>query len=117
MAADKEKAELKEMIQSLYKFANVHLVWDVEVNERVAEVFAVMLSETKKCSDAFGWVPTPPGGRASITWIVMQLGRGLFNHHKSRLSPTCARGVIYMWGRQLEMASLGIAAKRLPAWA
>lgn len=117
MASDKESAEVKEMIQSLYKFANVFPVWDGDMNERVAEAFGVMLGETQKCSNAFGWVPKPPGGRASITWLAMQLGSGLFNHHRSRLSFTCAREVIYKWSRQLEMASMGIAAARLPAWA
>jgi hypothetical protein len=37
MASDKEKAAVKEMIQSLYKYANVLPVWDGDVNERVAE--------------------------------------------------------------------------------
>jgi hypothetical protein len=117
MTSDKEKAEVKDMIQSLYKYANVLPVWDGDMNERVAEVFGVMLSETTKCSNAFTWIPKPSGGRATISWIVRHLGKGLFKQHQSRLSFTCARGVIYKWARELEMASLGFAAKRLPIWA
>ena len=117
MASDMAETELKEMIQSFYRFANVPIGWDLKVNERVAEVFGVMLSETKKCSDAFGWIPIPPGGRASIAWLVMQLGRGAFNHHRSRLSFVCARRVIDVWNSQLQMASMGIATARLPKWA
>jgi hypothetical protein len=37
MASDKEKAEVKEMIQSLYKYANVLPVWGGDVDERVME--------------------------------------------------------------------------------
>ena len=94
MASDAEKSEVKEMIESFYKFANVPLNWNGEINERVAEVFGVMLSETRKCSKAFGWIPKPPGGRASIAWLAMQLGRGMFNHYRHQMSFACARGVI-----------------------
>jgi hypothetical protein len=117
MATDTENADVKAMIQSLYQFANILPVWDGEVNEKVAEVFGIMLSETKKCSTAFGWVPKPPGGRASVTWLAMQFGNGIFNSHCSRLSFTCARGVIYKWKTQLNMASLGIAMSGMQKWA
>lgn len=117
MASDAEKAEVKEMVESFYKFANVPLNWDGEINERVAEVFGVMLSETRQCSMAFGWMPKPPGGRASIVWLAVQLGRGMFNHYRLQLSFVCARGVIFKWGRQLEMASMGLAVARSPLWA
>ncbi len=117
MASNKEKTEVKEMIQSLYILANVHPVWNGDVNERVAEVFGLMLNETKKCSSAFKSVPRPPGGRASIVWLVTQLGRGIFSHHRSRISITCARSVIYKWNRELEMASMGLVVTRLPTWA
>ncbi len=115
MASNKENEEVKEMIQSLYRLANLP-VWNGEVNERVAEVFGVMLSETKKCSDAFKLIPTPPGWKATIGWLVMQFGRGLFRHYSLKLSLTCARSVIYNWGTELEMAAKGIVSVRLPAW-
>ena len=105
------------MIESFYQVANVPLPANFQVNERVAEIFGVMLSETRKCSRAFAWVPTPPGGRATIAWLVRQIGRGLFISYRSQLSFTCARGVIHKWHRELEMASLGFVARRLPVWA
>lgn len=117
MAATQEKIEIKAMIQSLYSFANVPLNWHGEANDRVAEIFGIMIAETQKCSKAFAWVPTPPGGRASSAWLVRQLGRGVFNHHRSFLSFTCARGVIYKWDRELAIASMGLSARRLPLWA
>ncbi len=64
MATDAEKAEIKGMIQSLYRYAYVLPVWDGDVNEDVAKVFDMMLTETQKCSSAFGWIPSPPGGQA-----------------------------------------------------
>lgn len=116
MASEADGAQVREMIQSLYKFAGLP-PWEGEVNEDVAAVFGVMLVETQKCSQAFVSVPKPPGGRASIGWLVMNLGRGVFATHRSKLSFTCARAVIYKWGRQLDMASLGIAAGATPRWA
>ena len=116
MATDKDKAEIKEMIQSLYKLANIP-PWDGEVNEDVARVFGIMLAETQKCSNAFVLVPTPPGGRASITWLVNSLGRGIFHAYKRKLSFACARAVIYTWGSALNMADQGIGMSRIPKWA
>lgn len=117
MAADTDKVEVKEMIQSFFRFANVLPLWDGEMNEEVAAVFGIMLSETRKCSDAFGWLPVPPGGRASIAWLVMKLGRGVFNAYRNRLSFTCARAVIYKWRTRLDMASMGVGLARSHKWA
>lgn len=116
MATDKDKAEIKAMIQSLYELANIP-PWDGEVNEDVARVFGVMLAETQKCSSAFAWIPTPPGGRASITWLLTSLGKGIFRAHQRKLSFACARAVIYTWGSALDMAALGIGMSRVPKWA
>ena len=117
MTTDSDKAEVKEMIQSLYRFANILPVWDGEVNDDVAAVFGTMIAETRSCSNAFEWGPKPSGGRATIAWVVRQLGRGVFNATRGRLSFTCARAVIYKWKTALDMASMGIAMKRVPKWA
>lgn len=116
MASEADGAQVKEMIQSLYKFAGLP-PWEGDDNEGVAAVFGVMLVETQKCSQAFVWIPRPPGGRASIAWLVMNLGRGVFASYRSKLSFAWARAVIYKWGRQLDMASLGIASGAIPRWA
>jgi hypothetical protein len=116
MASEQDISQVKEMIKSLYDLAAVP-AWDGDVTDEVAAVFGIMLLETQKCSNAFGWVPRPPGGRASVTWVVRSLGRGLFNAHRGKLSQTCARAVIYKWQRQLDLASMGLAAGRLPKWA
>ncbi len=113
MATDKDKAEVKAMIQSLYVLANIP-PWDGEVNDEVARVFGIMLAETQKCSSAFAWVPTPPGGRASIVWLISNLGKGVFHSHQRKLSFACARAVIYTWGSALEMATQGIGMSRIP---
>lgn len=116
MVSEQEKAQVKAMIKSLYDFAAIP-AWDGEITNEVAAVFGTMLFETQKCSKAFIWVPKPPGGRASITWLVRSLGRGLFNAHRNMLSQTCARAVIYKWQRQLDLAAMGLAVGRLPKWA
>lgn len=115
MATDRDKAEIKAMIQSFYELANIP-VWDGEVNDDVARVFGMMLAETQKCSAAFAWVPTPPGGRASIAWLISRLGRGIFQSRQRKLSFACARAVIYTWDSALEMATQGIGLSRIPKW-
>ena len=97
------------MIRGLYRLGQ-QPEWDGQVNEGVAEIFGLMLMETRNCSSAFKWLPTPPGGRASIVWRCTQLARGVFKSHSSKLSFVCARTAIYKWGRQLDMASMGLAA-------
>lgn len=116
MATNEGKTEVSGMIESFYAFANVPLNWNGELSDRVAEVFGIMLRETQACSRAFTWIPTPPGGRATIAWLARQLGRGVFNHYRSELSFSCVRSAIYKWGRELAMASLGLTAGSLPAW-
>ena len=116
MASDGEKAELRGMIEEFYRFANVDLQLD-DVNDSVAAVFGTMLNETTLCSKAFSSIPTPAGGPPTVAWFVLRLGRGLFAHYMHRLSFTCARGVISRWNTQLQMAAMGISARRLPAWA
>lgn len=117
MAPEQEVAEVRQMVQSLDQFASIALPPNLDVNESVAQVFGLMFNETRNCSEAFVWAPTPPGGRASIVWLAMQLGKGVFNSCRSRLSYSCARAAIYNWNTQLDMASRGLVFGRVPAWA
>jgi hypothetical protein len=117
MATEQEIAEVRHMIESFYQFAAIPLPNDFEVNESVAAVFGSMLSETRRCSGAFVWVPRPPGGVASIAWLAMQLGRGVFNSYRGQLSFTCAREVIRVWNTPFREASMGLSSTRLPLWA
>ena len=114
MASEHDLAQVKEMINSLYQLAGIFPIWDGEVTEEVAAVFGIMLLETQECSRSFDWVPRPPGGRASINWLVCHLGRGFFNAHRGKLSASCARTVIYKWRRHLNLASMGRAVMDLP---
>jgi hypothetical protein len=50
MNTDMEKMDIKEMIQSLYRFANILPVWDGEVNDDVAAVFGTMIAEVRRGS-------------------------------------------------------------------
>jgi hypothetical protein len=105
MASAHDKDTVREIINAYYKFAGLS-GWRGEVNEKVAEVFGFMSGETQRCSRAFVWVPRPPGGRATTTWIVVQLGRSAVGRIKDERSFTCARGVIYRWGRELNRAAI-----------
>lgn len=117
MATEQEMAEVRHMIESFYEFAAIPLPGNFEVNESVAAVFGAMLNETRSCSRAFVWVPRPPGGKASIAWLAMQLGRGVFNSYRGQLSFACAREVIRVWKTPFLEAVMGLSSVRLPAWA
>lgn len=111
--------ELMEIIKQFYTFANVTFPRNLVINESVAEVFGIMLKEAATCSELMNWIPTPPGGKATIAWLVINFGNGVLNYKKAQLRHICARESIRKWRSQLEMASLGVALKPgvLPIWA
>jgi hypothetical protein len=109
------KDEVRSIMLSFYRFAGVP-EWRGEMNEEVAAIFGVMLNETQKCSKALGWIPRPPGGKATIVWLATQLGMGVFNATRHRLSPVCAKAAILKWKSALDVAGAGIAARRNTRW-
>ncbi|MDH5546207.1 MAG: hypothetical protein OEZ43_11475 [Gammaproteobacteria bacterium] len=117
MADAIQKEELRQMIEAFYRFAGVNPPANLEINESVASVFGSMLQETRKCSDAFKWIPPPPGGRPSIGWLVTNIGKSFIRSLNDKMSFTCARGVIYVWGHHLQRASLLNISMGTPAWA
>lgn len=54
MASEEHTNEVRALIDSFCRLAQLP-PWDGPVNERVAEIFGVMVSETVRCSDAFKW--------------------------------------------------------------
>lgn len=103
-----EKERVREAIDAFYKGAGVDKKFTGDINEHVAYVFGKMLQETRKCSKAFVWVPIPSGGKATITWIARNLARSMIERLRNKSSVTCARGVIAIWDRELQMAGLGL---------
>ena len=67
-----------------------------------------MITETQKCSNAFSWVPTPTGGKATLSWIARNFTRSIISQMRSSTSLTCAKAVAYKWSRQIDFASLGL---------
>lgn len=116
MATQEQISEVNKLIHAFYRLAQLP-PWEGPVNERVAEIFGIMLAETIRCSDAFKWIPAPPSGRASISWLATQLGRGIFERSSGKLSFACARTVAIKWKSALHMAAHDIALSRLPKWA
>lgn len=112
MAREQNEQVVKEMIQSLYRLAGIHPVWNGEVNDAVADIVEKMLFETRVCSQAFVWVPKPPTGKASVMWLAMNIGRAAFATSRAKLSQTCTRKVILNWRTPLELASRGLASSQ-----
>ena len=96
---------VKEVINSFYIAAGFH-GWNRKANEKVAEIFGKMVAEVRSCSSEFLWVPRPPSGRATISWLVKNFNRSVLSRMKGEISQTCAKAVIYRWGRELDRASL-----------
>ena len=96
---------VREAINGFYVGAGVNKKFTGAVNDKVANIFGVMLNETKKCSDSFVWIPTPPGGGATVSWVARVFARSMINKLRNSSSLTCAKAVIYKWGRELDSAS------------
>jgi hypothetical protein len=91
---------------------------ELQINERVAAVFGIMMNEAAKCSDALNLVPRPPLGVASIGWLASQAVRAAFGAARARLSMTCVRKTIANWQSTLVDASNNASVRRiLPRWA
>ena len=93
-------------INAFYKGAGVRKTFKGPVNEEVAKIFGTMLSETKKCSNALEWVPSPPRGKATVSWIVKLFRKVVIKKLKNSESLTCVKAVIYKWGRKLDRAAI-----------
>lgn len=111
MSSANHEVIVREMIESLYRVAGLP-VWKGEINDSVATIVQKTLYETRKCSAAFVWVPQPPGGRASVFWLVTNIGRSAFNASVGKLSRHCARTAILKWRTALEIATHGLASSR-----
>ncbi len=101
-----DEDKVRDIIDAFYMGAGVHKKFTGVVNDKVAKVFGVMLLETKKCSDSFAWIPVPPGGGATVSWLATVFARNIINRMRNTMSLTCAKSVIYKWGRELESSSI-----------
>lgn len=105
MATDAiEKAKLKDIIDHFYRYGGSS-GWDGDINEAAAEVFGIMLFEAYKCTDAMKYLPTPPGGKPTVLWLVMQFGNITHRLMKDGISRICAAGVIKNWDGELDRAA------------
>lgn len=99
---------VRDAIQALYQGAGIQKRFTGEVNEQVAEVFGTMLAEIRKCSGSLSWVPRPTGGKATMSWVARNLSRSTIERFRDSVSLTCAKGVIFKWDRELNMAAMGL---------
>jgi hypothetical protein len=109
MSLDKEK--VREVINAIYKFGNINKQYSGPVNEKVAQYVGMMVSELRRCSDGYGWIPQPPVGPASVAWIARTYTQEVINRLKeggSGTSFSCARQLVYNLDRELHMVGLGL---------
>jgi len=102
-----DKEIVKEVIDAFFKEAGFQGGWSGTVNDNVAHVFGKMLSESRDCSAALAWVPRPTG-RATIVWIVKNLGRSFVRDIKGKRAFICSQRAVYNFKTELDMASMGI---------
>lgn len=104
MASGLDKEQVRQAIDEFYRVGRSG-GWNRNVNERVAEVFGEMLEEARKCTKALNWVPRPPGGRATIAWLVRNVTRSTIRSMGNELAYTCVQFVIRNWDSELRLAS------------
>lgn len=113
-----DKEHVRRLIIDFYKFAAIELSnWNGTVNDGVVNVFTTMYRETVKCSRAFALVPVPPMGPASYAWLATQVGGASFKRIQGKLSQTCARQAISLYGSDLQLAAMGVSSLRFAKWA
>jgi hypothetical protein len=69
------------------------------------EVFGKMLEEARKCTKASNWVPRPPGGKATIAWLVRNVTRSAIRSMGNDLACTCVQFVIRNWDSEPRLVS------------
>lgn len=96
----------KEVINSFFKSIGIQRKWNEPVNDEVAEIFARMLDEVRKCSDAISWIPKP-SGKATVSWLARQLGRSFIEKMNGKTSLACARYSVNAYLSAMIIASHG----------
>jgi hypothetical protein len=105
MASGMDKEQVRQAIDAFYQIGRSG-GWKRDVNERVAAVFGRMLEEAKKCSKALNWVPRPPGGKATISWLVHNVSRSTMRSMGDDFAHTRAQFVIRNWDAEFRVASV-----------
>jgi len=105
VASSLDKENVWKMINEFYRAAE-QPGWKGEINESTAAVFGKMLAEARQCSTALAWIPRPPGGKATITWLCTTLGFAAIRRIREQSSVTCLKLVIYKLGRELDRAAI-----------
>lgn len=112
MTTEDQAEVVRQMIKRFFAVANMDPPAGLQINEGVAAVFAVMVQEAAKCSNAFNYVPRPPLGVATLGWLGSQAARVALGTVWIRLSRTCVVQVIRNWRSKLEMASNNVSYGR-----
>lgn len=102
-----QREEVREIVNALYDAAGIKYKYRGEVTELTAEVMGRMLSEIRSCTSALNWVPRPTGGKATISWIVRNLGSSFTRELKKKsISLTCGRRVLLGLRAELELSGM-----------
>lgn len=103
-----DKDIVRYSINTFFKGAGIDKTFNGPVNEKVAEVFGKMLTESTRCSSSLSWVPRPTGGKATISWVARNFSRSIRERMRDSQYLTCAKTVIYKMMTELEMAARGL---------
>ena len=102
-----QKEEVREIINTIYQAAGVKYKYRGAVTEMTAEVLGKIISEIRSCTSSLNWVPRPTGGKATISWIVRNLGSSFARDLKKKnISLTCGRRVLLGLKTELEYSGI-----------
>jgi len=102
-----DKEIVREIINAIFTVADVKQKFNGEINDRVAQIVGTMTMELKECSDTMNWVPRPPGAKATISWLALNLGKSFIRSLQNKQSYSCTKTVVWRYRRVLIMAGNG----------
>lgn len=104
-----EKEELRGQIERFFKFAWSSAPENLKINDRVAEVFIVMLDEAQKCTATSHYIPQPSGGPSSMISIALGYTKSVYKAvGDDGIRRYCASQTLRNWSQELKLASLGL---------
>ncbi len=108
-----DENKLKEMIEAFYAIAGQTPPSQLQINDKVAEVFVKMLRAAEDCSKAMNYVPLPLGskivsGAGAVSWVATYVHGVVFDSFSKKLDYSCVVIAISAFRHKMDNASMGL---------
>ncbi|WP_221796242.1 hypothetical protein [Oceanobacter mangrovi] len=69
-----QQEDIRSVINGIYDVAGIKYQYSGLVTEKTAAVVGDIVENIRSCSSSMSWVPRPTGGKATISWVIRNLG-------------------------------------------